>query len=200
MTETKSRLLSPWLSEYSPVPIRRSDQSNSCCIAFVSVEHEHPPVQILIRDTGTKFLPLPRLPTSRTRRRRHLAATRLLRRLQLLLHNHSGSLFPFSRLLRCSRCVLLINLPNQRNLSRKPLLKRLSDEEAISVEPARKRRGQLPFGFLTLGIGGCDCDVIDRGEFRYGGGYRKLLHASASNVIHVEQKTWAPTVFRPADA
>ena len=167
---------------------------------LVSVEYEHAPVQTLIPDTNTNALPFPRLPTPRTRRRRHFAPTRLLRRLRLLLHNHSGSLFLSTRLLRCSRCILLINLPNQRNLSRKPLLERLCDEEAIGVEPARKRRRQLRFSFSTLRIGGCDSDVVDRHMFRYGGGYRELLHASASSVKYFEQKTWAPTVFRPVDA
>ena len=161
-----------------PSPSEENDQCKSCCIAFVSIEYEYPRVQTLIPDIDTKILPLPRLPTPRTRRRGHLAPTRLLRR----LHNHSGSLFPSTRLLRCSRCILLIDLPNQRNLSRKPLLEGFSDEEAISVEPARKWRRELPFGFSALGIGGCDCDVIDRRVFRYGGGYRELLHASASPV------------------
>ena len=117
-----------------------------------------------------QHLPLPRLPTPRTRRRRHLSPTRLLRRLQLLLHNHSRSLFPPTppRLLPCSRCILLIHLPNQRNLSRKPLLERLSDEKAISVEPARKRCRQLPYSFSTCRIDGRDSDVVDRRMFRYG--------------------------------
>ena len=113
---------------------------NPCCIAFMSIAHEHASIQTLIQDTYIKSLPLPRLPTPRIRRRRHLPPTRLLRRLHLLLHDHSRSLFPSTPPLRRSRRILLINLPNQRDLSRKPLLKGLSDEEAIGVEPAREWR------------------------------------------------------------
>ena len=109
------------------------------CIAFMSIEYKYT-TQTLIPYTYIKSLPLPRLPTPRTRRRRHLPPSRLLRRLHLLLHNHSRSLFPSTRFLRSSRSIFLINLSNQRNLSRKPLLKGLSDEEAISVEPAREWR------------------------------------------------------------
>ena len=152
------------------------------------VKHEDIPVQTLIPHTNTNALPLPRLPTPRTRRRRHLPPTRLLRRLQLLLRNHSHSLFLSIRLLRrCSRRILLIDLPNQRNLGRKPLLERLGDEEAISVEPARKRRRELPCSFSTIKIGGCDSDVINRRMFRYRGGYRELIARISVVSIHTFQ-------------